>query len=155
DGGAEVGHHRPFGVHLMIRSSKALGRESQGFAAMLTAGQVRAPSEQRQKLEKEIHEKWGQAFQIETIRFHDPATMTARPSSRDGWEQTPVAYLVLRARDPSVDRLPALQIDLPFNDGQGAVLLPITSQTTLIDARESKPAPRPCREIKVKQILDD
>ncbi len=154
DGSSNVGHQRPFGVHLSIRNSQALGRESRGFAQLLTAsGQPHGTSAERQKLDREIRDKWGKAFQIDVIRFHEP-TVTPRRYGRQGWEQTPLAYLVLRARDAAADRLPQLQLDLEFQDGRGDVLLPIVSSELVVDARET-PAARPCRDIKVKQVLDD
>jgi hypothetical protein len=152
DGSAEVGHDRRFGVHVMVRCSKALARESDGFAHLL-ASPSNGPSPHKQALEREIRDKLGKSFAIETIRFHDP-TVTPSGFGRAGWQQMPLAYLVLRANDPSVDRLPPLQLDLEFADGEGEVLLPITSQVVLISAG-GHAAPRPCRDIEVKQLLDD
>ena len=62
---------------------------------------------------------------------------------------------MLRAKTPAVDRVPAVPIDLEFNDGDGVVLLPITSPVVLIDARGPQPAPRPVADLKVRQVLDD
>ena len=69
--------------------------------------------------------------------------------------ETPLAYLVLRAKTGSVDRIPAVPIDLEFNDGSGMVRLPVASQVVLIDARDEHPAPRPCQDMKVRQLWDD
>ena len=69
--------------------------------------------------------------------------------------ETPLAYLVLRAKTGSVDRIPVVPVDLEFNDGSGMVRLPVTSQVVLLDARDDHPAPRPCQAMKVRQLWDD
>ena len=48
-----------------------------------------------------------------------------------------------------------VHVDLEFNDGNGAVLLPVTSQVVLIDSRDENPAARPFRQLELKQVLDD
>ena len=66
-----------------------------------------------------------------------------------------MAYLVLKAKTPAVDRIPSVHVDLEFNDGSGIVLLPIASQVVLLDAHNDHPPLRPARELKVRQVLDD
>ena len=157
DGRAEVGHNQPFGVHLSIRNTTAVGRESGGFAHLLQKSYVPSTGGKlnyRERLEKELREKLSESFEIETICLHDPNVMP-RGFGRNRWRETPLAYLVLRSNDPSVDRIPAVQLDLEFSDGGGVVLLPIASQVVLIDARDSERAARPVSGIKIKQLLDD
>jgi len=157
DGSADVGHGQSFGLHLSVRSTTALGRESGGFAFLLGKSYSRSTGQEidhSKNLEQEIGEKLGESFEIEMIRFHDPK-VTPRRFGRPGWQEMPLAYVVARAKNASVDRIPSVQVDVEFNDGSGAVLLPIASQVVLIDARSDAPPARPAEEIKVTQLLDD
>jgi hypothetical protein len=106
----------------------------------------------KEEIEQELREKLSDAFEIDVLRFHD-LSVEPRGFGRDGWRETPLAYLVLRSKDPSVDRLPPVQIDLEFRDGRGSVLLPITSQTVLLNSGSAKS--RPLHDVKIKQTLDD
>jgi hypothetical protein len=157
DGDATVGHRRRFGARLSIRHSQALGRESGGFNRFLLNKQY-SPAVQRElnyrdDLEKALRESLAQGFEVEAIRFLEPG-VEPRGYGRPGWQETPLAYLVLKARDPSVDRIPPVQVDLEFQDGRGLVLLPVTSPVTLIDARDPNPPSRPVAELQVRQLLD-
>jgi hypothetical protein len=157
DGPGTVGHGQPFGVFLSMRYSKALGRESDGFLQLLQKGFSRSTGQEvdyPKLLEQAIGEKLGASFEIHSILFHDPK-ITPRGCGRSGWQETPLAYAVFKAKSPSVDRIPPVQVDLEFNDGSGAVLLPISSQVVLLDARDPSPPPRPARELAVRQVLDD
>ncbi len=157
DGRAEVGHGCPFGVLLSIRGTNALGRESDGFAHLLQKSY--SPStgreiDHKELLEQTLRERLTESFEIDLIRFHDP-NVQPRGFGRPGWKETPLAYLMLHCKDASVDRIPSVHVDLEFNDGSGAVLLPIPSQVVLIDAREADPDARPFADLQLKQILDD
>jgi hypothetical protein len=156
DGASEVGHDRRFGAHLSIRSTTAVGRESGGFAWLLDktySQSTRTEIDYRQDLERELREKLGEAFVIESVRFHD-RTVEPRAFGRDGWRETPLAYIVMRTKDPAVDRIPTIKLDLEFNDGAGIVLLPVVSQVVLIDAKSNSPPSRPASDLQVKQTLD-
>src|SRR6266540_957981 len=140
-----------------IRNSQALGRESGGFNRFLLNKQY-SPAVQRElnyrdDLEKALRESLAQGFEVEAIRFLEPG-VEPRGYGRPGWQETPLAYLVLKAREPSVDRIPPVQVDLEFQDGRGLVLLPVTSPVTLIDARDPNPPSRPVAELQVRQLLD-
>lgn len=155
DGAAQVGRE-PFGAWLTIRGTSAVIREAGGFTSLLVPSMSSAtgqPVNRKEKLEKEIREKFGPHFEILQVRFHEP-NVQPRTFGRDGWRETPLAYLVLKAKDSAVDRLVPLQLDLEFNDGHGVVVLPINSESQLIDARGAA-APRPLADLKVKQTLDD
>ena len=45
-----------------------------------------------------------------------------------------MVYMVLQAKDPAVDKVPQLQLDLDFPDGYGQVILPVTSSVVLVNA---------------------
>jgi hypothetical protein len=162
DGSDNVGHGRPFGVHVSLAGTRAVLRENDAFPTLLISTQQAfggAPqqgqeADPRQRLENELRDKLSQAFQIETLVFHPPQTKQ-RSFGREGWQELPLAYVVLRAKDEAVDRLPPAQFDLEFSDGDGQVRLPVRSQVVLLDARAKSPPLRPSREVKVRQLLDD
>lgn len=158
DGPSEVGHNRDFGGHLSVHYTKSLGRESGGFNRFLAnnyySRSVGRSLDYKDDLEQTIRQTLAECFDVQVIRFHAP-DVAPRGFGRPGWQETPLAFIVLRAKDPSIDRIPQLQVDLEFNDGKGLVLLPVTSQVILIDARDSDPPPRPARDVKVGLVLDD
>jgi hypothetical protein len=155
DGSADVGQGQSFGVRLSVRYTSALGRESGGFTSLLGKANINGVEVDHPKvIEQTIGEKLGQTFEVETVRFQDPK-LASRGFGRPGWMETPLAYLILRAKTGSVDRIPVIPIDLDFNDGSGMVLLPVISQVVLIDARNEHPAPRPYQDMKMRQLWDD
>ena len=156
DGATSVGHQTPFGAKFSLRHTTALGRESGGFSKYLQH-QVPGSNGQmvsyRNDIEKHMREILSEHFTIDSITFH-AADVASHGYGRDGWRELPLAYVVLRAKDPSIDRLPSLHIDLDFIDGHGAVILPVASGVTLIDARTT-PAPRSAEVTGVDMTLDD
>jgi hypothetical protein len=94
-----------------------------------------------------------ESFEVDAIQFLAPET-PARSYGRSGWERKPLAYVVVRAKDPAVDRIPPLGIDLDFTDGKGWVSVAVTSPPVLIDA-DTEPAPRPLIEPRLELTLDD
>lgn len=155
DGSQQVGHGKPFGMQLSVRYSTPLGREANDFVSLIDKQYDPSGSEvdNKEKLEEEIRTKLSESFVIEELRFHPP-TVKRSSYGREGWHETPLAYLVLSAKDPAIDTIAPLQVDVLFRDGHGSVLLPIASQKLLIDAREKQPAQRPLADLKVKQLLD-
>jgi len=156
DGSTTVGSSAPFGVHLSLRHTTALGRESGGFEKYLQ-NQVQssggAQVNYRNDLEKHLREMLSEQFSIASITFH-AAGVTSHGYGREGWRDMPLAYLVLKAKDPSVDRLPSVRIDLDFVDGHGAVILPVASGVALIDARSAAQS-RTAQVASVDFTLDD
>jgi hypothetical protein len=156
DGDAAVGHKVPFGGQLSIRYTAALGRESSDFSQLLQKTWSQTSNREidyPKEIEQAVTEKLNQAFDVEIVRFHDPR-VASRGIGRPGWRETPLAYLVLHAKTPSVDRIPTVSVDLEFNDGAGMVLLPVASQVALIDARDASPPVRPLADLKIRQVLD-
>jgi len=157
DGSASVGHTQAFGIHLSIRYTTALGRESGGFVQLLGKGYSRSTGQEidyPKILEQTIGEKLGEPLVVEKVVFHE-AKVQPRGFGKPGWRETPLAYLVVRAKNAAVDRIPPVHVDVEFNDGSGVVLLPVASQLLLIDARDPAPAARPASEISMVAVLDD
>ncbi|PYV16259.1 MAG: hypothetical protein DMG07_08170, partial [Acidobacteria bacterium] len=163
DGDTIVGHGRPFGVFVALRHTAEVEREAGGFARYLRS-QKNSPyyfnpygGQQRSFIEEfdhQVREKLADRFEIKSITFLDEKVQS-RGCGRPGWRETPLAYLLLAAKDGSVDQIPALYMDLDFVDSRGPVVLPVESQITLIDARPERVAPRPVAGLEVTQILDD
>lgn len=163
DGDATVGHDRPFGLHLVMRHSDAVGRESGGFSKYLQNQQAMqyyynpyggAPANYRDDLEKKIRETLHDRFELISITWHDDK-VEPRGYGRPEWRETPLAFILLKAKDAATDRIPPLQLDLDFLDKRGKVILPVESQTVLLDARPEKPPARPLAKLSLTQILDD
>lgn len=166
DGPARVGHTQPFGAFVSFQHTRQLARESGGFTKYLqnlqsqqrniiyygNAGQKAI--NYRDEFTKNIHASLDETFEVVSITFHD-ATVKAIDLPRPGWQETPLAYLVLRAKDAAVDRIPSLQIDMDFSDTAGQVVLPIRSQVEPIDARDNAPALRPCDDLALTFTMDE
>jgi hypothetical protein len=162
DGDAVVGHTEPFGVFVTLRHTVEVERESGGFGRYLQSqnqpyygamygGQQRNA---REDFEKQLREKLGDNFDIKVITFADDKGQS-RGVGRAGWRETPLAYLLLKAKDGAVDRLPPFHFDLDFMDRRGQVVLPVESSIVLLDARPERAAPRPTSKLAVTQVLDD
>lgn len=162
DGDADVGHTEPFGVFVTLRHTAEVERESGGFArylqnrnqpyyASMYGGQQRSG---RDDFEKQLREKLSDTFDLKVITFADEKVQS-RGVGRPGWRETPLAYLLLQAKDGAVDRLPSFHFDLDFFDQRGQVVLPVESSIVLLDARPEHGAARPVSQVAVTQILDD
>jgi len=163
DGDAVVGHQRPFGLFVHLRHSAALSRESGGFTKYLQNQQGnqyyfnpygQQPVNYRDDFEKRIRETLTKGFEVVSVTFHDDKVQP-RGVDKPGWRETPLAYVLLKAKDAAVDRVPPLAMDLDFYDTKGQVVLPVESQVVLIDARPEAPPERPVSNIEVTQILDE
>jgi hypothetical protein len=163
DGNVAVGHGRPFGLQLCVRHSDAVGRESGGFSKYLQNQQGMqyyynpyggSPVNYRDDLEKKIRETLHDGFEILSITWHDDKVVP-RGYGRPEWRETPLAYILLKAKDAAADRIPPMQLDLDFLDKRGKVVLPVESPIVFIDARSEKPPLRALADLAITQILDD
>ncbi|MCL4789875.1 MAG: hypothetical protein KJ070_24365 [Verrucomicrobia bacterium] len=165
DGDATVGHTRPFGVFVSLRHTADIEREAGGFARYLrnlkrTSYMYYNPYGQQQQrnfvedFDKQVREKLVDKFDVKSVTFLDEKVQS-RGYGRPGWRETPLAYLLVQAKDASVDQLPGLHMDLDFMDQRGQVVLPVASQIILLDARPTRVAARPVTDLEVTQLLDD
>lgn len=162
DGSDRVGR-KPFGAVLSIRYAASIEREIGGFAQYLQNNVYTYVNGRyqtlnlRDRLQKAIEQEFdGQIELLQIGFFHsmNPAEPVQVEGGR-GWEEKPIAYLVLRAMDESADHLPALQMDLNLMDASGPVVLPVQSNTVLIDAVEqTDPPQRSVRDLVITQTLD-
>jgi len=162
DGTGRVGHGRPFGLHVDLRHTKEIERESGGFSKYLQ-NQNNAPfawnygrplEDYRDKFEEATREALKESFEVLSVTFNDPK-VTSKADPVYGWRVTPYAYVLLKSRGPQVDRVPALRLDLDFLDTSGYAVLPIESAVVPIDASDPAGDVRPCEELKLAQTLDE
>ena len=168
DGPNTVGANQEFGLIVSVVHTEAMGRvarfgqylsndPSAVAAASKRRGQQAAkgpePQGPRDEFEKKLTEGLAPFFDIRSITFAAP-DVKSRPTSRPGWEETPLAYVLVRAKDASVDKIPPVQMELRFIDLSGPVTIPATSAETLLKVAGGKAAPRPADKVEVTQTLD-
>lgn len=166
DGPTRVSHGQPFGVFLGLEHSRQLARESGGFSKYLqgpntqaramyyaqpAAGKATTP---RDEFTKNIHAALDETFDVASITFHD-ANVKTIDLPREGWQETPLAYVVLRSKEASVDRIPSIQLDMDFSDTAGQVVLPVRSQVQPIDSKDAATVARPCDELALNFTMDE
>jgi hypothetical protein len=161
DGPDRIGTEDPFAVVLSLRYTNAVDRETDGFAKYLqngvwvNMGNRGTSVNYRDRLERSIRDSFSNGFQLEGIGFFD----SMHPSSEvledgeSGWQEKPLAYILLSATDPSIERVPPVQMDLDFMDQTGPVVLAIESNSPPVDAAMTSNG-RPVMDLRVEQILD-
>lgn len=168
DGPTTVTHGVPFGVVLALEHTEKLHREAGGFSKYLQNPGALSQNNPfvffglrnakqmnyRDEFQKNIHKALQDAFEVVSITFHDPSVQPV-PLSDPGWQATPLAYLVLRTKDISVDRLPPIQIDLEFAEGRSQVVLPVVSQVEPMRTTNEDTTPRPLENLEVLMTLDE
>ena len=160
DGSTAVGT-QPFGLRVDIVHSPEIERESGGFQKYATnqnnqpyAYNYGRPLENyRDKFSEAVTTALRENFEVLSVTFNGEA-MQSKPTAAAGWRATPYAYLLLKARGPQVDRVPAIQLDFDFLDTSGFTVLPVGSAPVVLDA-SGKPDQRPFRELEITQLLDE
>jgi hypothetical protein len=165
DGPTRVGHTQPFGVFIGLESTRQLLRESGGFGKylqdqanqqqmMMGGGPAGGRSNLRDDFTKNIHAALDETFDVLSVTYHDSSVKTI-DLPREGWVETPLIYLVLRAKNAAVDRIPSIQIDMDFIDQPGQVVLPVMSQVQPLDARDAAVPVRPCPGLALDVVMDE
>ena len=159
DGDDRVGTNEAFGVFVNLKHTKEIERESGGFGRYLqnqNQGSYynygRPTNDYRDKFEEYVRQTFSEQFDIVSVTFHKPEVKSV-PAPKEGWRITPYAYLLLKSRAASVNKIPPVKLDLDFLDTSGYAILPIESPTLPIDCSEV--TDRPAEEIRVTQILDE
>jgi hypothetical protein len=171
DGPSTVGRDQDFGIIVSIVHTEAMGRAAR-FGQYLTndpnAGLVRqqqrrpsplvkkmrAAQGPRDELELNLTEALSPFFDIKSITFATPE-VKPRPTAQAGWDETILAYLHVRAKDASVDKIPPVRLELKFVDLSGPVTIPAESAETLIKVATDKADARPASNIEITQTLDN
>lgn len=168
DGPNTVGVNQEFGIVVSVVHTEAMGRVAR-FGQYLSndalavsanarrrgpqAAKGPEPQGPRDEFEKKLTEGLAPFFDIRSITFAAP-DVKPRPSARPGWEETPLAYVLVRAKDASVDKIPPVQMELRFIDLSGPVTIPASSAETLLKVAGGKVPPRPADKVEVTQTLD-
>ncbi|MEK0437065.1 MAG: hypothetical protein RLZZ233_36 [Verrucomicrobiota bacterium] len=168
DGPNTVGAGQDFGIIVSVVHTEAMGRVarfgqylSNDPSAISAAARRRGvqalksaePQGPRDEFEKKLTEGLSPFFEIRSITFAAP-DVKPRPTNRPGWEETSLAYVLVRAKDASVDKIPPVQMELRFIDLSGPVTIPATSAETLLKVAAGKATPRPADKVEVTQTLD-
>ena len=163
DGSPAVGHGKPFGLFVNLRHTKAIERESGGFARYLqnqnngsrSSYNYGRPSENyRDKFEQTVRDALDEHFEVLSVTFQ-PETVSSRATAEEGWRTTSYAYVLLQARGPEIDRVAPLKLDLDFLDTTGYAVLPVESQALSIECGTTSPDSRPLKKLSVTQTLDE
>ncbi len=161
DGADRVGVGQPFGVLLSLRFTHSVDRETGGFAKYLQNGVfARVGNSYRQinyrdQVQKAIEAALTRQFDVDAIGFFDPF-MPARgvvEEGKAGWLEKPMAYVVLTRKDPVVDKVPSVVLDMQFTDQTGPVTLALPSNTPLLEAGDAHAA-RPVKDLSISQLVD-
>ena len=168
DGPNTIGWDQDFGIIVSIIHTEAMGRVAK-FGQYLTndpgpgaakarkksprARKMREAQGPRDELELSLTEALSPFFDIKSITFASPE-VKPRPTPQTGWEETVLAYLLVRAKDASVDKIPPVEMELKFLDLTGPVTIPAQSAETIIKIATTPAPPRPSSKIEISQTLD-
>lgn len=167
DGSDEIRSPGEFGVFVSLVHTKDVARESGGFEKYLMNEVQRTVSGRtivekplyRDRFEEALRVALGNFFEVRKIAFADPAAGAfdiEAPSgaAKSQWQETPLAYVLLGTVDATVDRVPALEIELDFFDREGKVVIPVPSNPLQIEIKPDAPLARPVKNIEVTQVVD-
>lgn len=161
DGHDLVGQ-KPFGVHINLRHTKEIERESGGFKKYLqnqnntpyfSYNYGRPTENYRDKFQETATKALKEHFEVLSVTFN-AADVNSKATENAGWRVTPYAYILLKARGPEVDKIPPVQIDLDFLDTTGYAVLPVVTPAVPIDASKD-PDERPYEKLEITQMLDE
>ena len=163
DGGPAVGHEQPFGVYVSLKHTKAIERESGGFAKYLQnqnsgSGYYynygRPTENYRDKFEETVRDALDEHFEVLSVTFQ-PDNVKSRATEQRDWRTTSYAHLLLKARGPEIDRIAPLKLDLDFMDTTGYAVLPVESQALMVDCTTEEADVRPFDQLSLTQTLDE
>lgn len=170
DGPNTIGREQDFGILVSIIHTEAMGRVAK-FGQYLTndlttvaaktrkkgggppARKMREAQGPRDEFELSLTEALSPYFDIKSITFASP-DVKPRPTAQNGWEETVLAYVLVRAKDASVDRIPPVGMELKFIDLTGPVTIPAESAETVIKITSDSSTARPADNVEVTQTLD-
>jgi hypothetical protein len=172
DGSNTIGRDQEFGILFSVLHTEALGRMAdfgkylvnelppsnsparraieKSLVPTYRMGELQG---RRDELEMNIREALGLFFDVRTIAF-SPKDVQPRPTDQPGWEETVLAYIHVKAKDASVDKIPRIQMSLDFLDLTGPVRITTESAETMIKLTDQPTPPRPYGRVEITQILD-
>jgi len=172
DGPNTIYRDHEFGIILSVQHTEALGRMADfGKYLVNELPPARSPERRalearmastyrmgdlqgrRDQLELNIAEALELFFDVKAIVF-SPKDVHPRPTEEPGWEETILAYIQVRAKDASVDKIPSIQMGLEFLDLTGPVKIITQSAETMIKVTDQPTPPRPFHRVDIAQTLD-
>ena len=161
DGSDRVAAGQVFAAVLTLRYTNSVDRETGGFDKYLQQDVYARVGNQyrrinyRKQLQRGIEIALSDSFDVEAIGFFEPLTssVAVKEDGELGWQEKPMAYILMKATDPSVDRIPPTTFDMHFDDQSGPVTLPVVSNSPPIDATGGGQR-RPIKKLKIEQLLD-
>ena len=100
-----MGRVAKFGQYLTQRPRRAVRRQSRKKRRRRSRRKMREAQGPRDELELSLTETLSPFFDIKSITFASPE-VKPRPTAQTGWEETVLAYILVRAKDASVDKIP-------------------------------------------------
>jgi len=170
DGANTVGSGEDFGIVISLVHSDVLGEllnlkpylsaDASGHRGARNMHRGQGPIKSmdnvrkfKNEFEKNIYESFSNFFEIHSVTF-SPIDVASRPIAREGWSETVMAYVQVRALGVEVDRVPPLELDLNYFDLSGPVALPVKSAETGIRVAKDVSNSRPISNLQVRQTLD-
>lgn len=172
DGPNTIHREHEFGIIFSVQHTEALGRMA-NFGKYLVNELPPANSPARRSIERSlvptyrmgelqgrrdevemnIREALGLFFDVKAIAF-SPKDVQPRPTDQPGWEETVLAYIQVKAKDASVDKIPRIQMSLEFLDLTGPVKITTESAETMIKVTDQPTPPRPFDRMEIAETLD-
>ncbi len=172
DGPNTIYRDHEFGIILSVDHTEALGRMAdfgkylvndlpplhspqrrameQNLVPTYRVGELQG---RRDQLEMNIREALELFFDVKAIAF-SPKDVQPRPTDQPGWEETVLAYIHVKAKDASVDKIPSIQMTLEFLDLTGPVKIITQSAETMIRITDQPTPPRPFSQVDLSLLLD-
>ena len=162
DGSNSIHAGGELGLFVSLVHTAEIARESGGFSNYLLnhirrrarGNTITEKPMYRDRLEESLRVGLGNFFEVQSIVFADQSVTARDLPKREGWQETPLAYILLKTKDLTVDRIPSLEMELDFFDRNGKVILPVPSHPVQIEISEEAEAARPVENISVTQIVD-
>ena len=162
DGSNKIQAGSQFGIFISLVHTADIARESGGFSNYLLnhirrrvgSNTVTDKPMYRDRFEEAMRVGLANFFEVTSIAFADSDVKARDLETRPGWQETPLAYVLLKTRDMTVDRIPDLEMELDFFDRNGKVILPVPSSPVPIEISVDAVADRPVSEISISQIVD-
>ena len=167
DGPNTVGANQEFGIFVSVIHTEAMGRVAKlgqyltnDAAATAAKNKRRGPATKkgrdaqgpRDEFQFDLEDALSPFFVVRSITFSAP-DVKPRATANAGWEETVLAYVLVRAKDASVDKVPPVKLELKFIDLSGPVTVPAVSAETLFKVSPTS-GPRPAGRVEVTQTLD-
>jgi hypothetical protein len=177
DGPNVIHRDHEFGILLTVQHTEAMGRmadfgkyltndtpptgnppgggkkQARPASPLLTVKKMINVQGRRDELERNITEALTLFYDIRSVTF-SPRDVKPRATEKPGWQETVLAYVHVKAKDASVDKIPRIQMNLEFLDLTGPVAILAESAETLLKLTDQPTPPRPYQRLEITPTLD-